>query len=268
MQHDRRTRRNAQFTLESLDDRIVLSAAAAGTAAEAAVNTKAALLEQKHEAKLAKLEARHEATLAKAEARHEAKLAKLEAKEEAKFGKAHGVPTPITINSSTSASTTVSASPAAVSTAPATTASSGSTTSSGTTTAVPATSTTPGPASTTANSTVTSSSEPLPANVGAALQSLYSEYESAGGGSTFTPSEPTDKQLVISGTSVGVNIKVSPTASFNTILSQLESDGLQVTTSSASYGLIDGMLPIADLGTVAQLSGTTSVTPSSPPMYS
>jgi hypothetical protein len=44
---DRRNRRNAHLTLESLDNRIVLSA---GAAAEAAVHTRAALREHRHEA--------------------------------------------------------------------------------------------------------------------------------------------------------------------------------------------------------------------------
>jgi hypothetical protein len=104
----------------------------------------------------------------------------------------------------------------------------------------------------------------LPANVAAALQSLYQEYESQGGGDSFTPGQPSDKLLVISGTSVGVDLKIGSGADFNTVLSQLQADGLQVSSSSATYGLIDGVLPIAQLPAAAQLAA--SVTPTSRPI--
>ncbi len=238
---DQRTRRNAHFTLESLDDRIVLSAAAA---AEAAVNAKAVLLEQKHEVRLARLEARHAARL----------------------GKANGAATPIVINASTSTTTPVSVSPVAVDAALATTFSVGHPSPSHTRLPVSTTSPISVPELIPPSTTHASSPGPLPANVAAALQGLYEEYESQGGGSSFTPDEPNDKLLVISGTSVGVQIKASASADFNTLVSRLQSEGMQVSSSSATYGLIDGMLPIAELGTVARLSGTTSVTPMSPPM--
>jgi hypothetical protein len=241
---DRRNRRNAHLTLESLDNRIVLSAAAAGAAAQAAVHTRAALREHRHEAWLARLEARHEAS----------------------FGKAGGVVLPIVINTSPSAAAPVLASPAAVGSAPETSVSSGHATSSSTTTAVSATNANPAPVTITPGSTGASSSGPLPGNVAAALQELYKEYESQGGGSSFTPDEPDDNLLVISGTSVGVEIKASPSADFNSLIGQLRSDGMQISNSSATYGLVDGMLPIADLGVVAQLAGTASVTPIIPPI--
>ena len=76
IRRDRRARRQALFTLEALDDRLVLSAAAAGAAAEAA-GAHAVPAEVRHEAKLARIEARHEAKLARVEARHEAKLARI-----------------------------------------------------------------------------------------------------------------------------------------------------------------------------------------------
>ncbi len=107
------------------------------------------------------------------------------------------------------------------------------------------------------------SSGPLPGNVASALQSLYQEYEAQGGGSSFTPSLPSDKFLQISGTSVAVDLKMAPTGDFNSFVATLQSDGVQVTSSSAAYGLVTGMVPIADLPAVAQVAA--SVTPSTPP---
>ena len=55
---------------------------------------------------------------------------------------------------------------------------------------------------------------------------------------------------------------MSPSGNFSTFLSQLQSDGLRVSTSSATYGLVDGMVPISDLPAMAQVAA--SVTPMSP----
>jgi hypothetical protein len=108
------------------------------------------------------------------------------------------------------------------------------------------------------------SSGPLPANVAAALQSLYQEYESQGGGDTFTPSQPSDKLLQISGTRVAVRLKLGSDSDFNTALAQIQSDGMQVSASSPTYGLIEGLLPIAELPAAAQVAA--SVTPVPPPV--
>ncbi len=159
----------------------------------------------------------------------------------------------------------VSVSPAAAATS-ATTVSSGETIPAHKRPPVSATSPVPVPVMTPPSSTYASSPGPLPASVAAALQDLYEEYEGRVGGGSFTPGESSDRLLVINGTSVGVAIKASSSADFNTLVSQLQSDGMQVSSSSATYGLVDGMLPIANLGTVAQLSGAASVTPMSPPM--
>jgi hypothetical protein len=103
--------------------------------------------------------------------------------------------------------------------------------------------------------------------VSAQLQSLYQQYqdfETAGGSGTFAPTGL--NTLVIKGTSVGINFQSSDSADFNTMLGQLQSDGLQVVSDSAYYGVIEGMLPIAQLAAVAQISSTASVTPMYAPM--
>ena len=102
----------------------------------------------------------------------------------------------------------------------------------------------------------------LPANVSNQLQSLYTQYESyesSGGSGTFSPTGITD--VVISGTNVGILVKDNNTGDFNTLNTELQTDGMQILDSDATYGLIDGMLPIAQLPTIAQLPQTVSVTP-------
>jgi hypothetical protein len=101
-------------------------------------------------------------------------------------------------------------------------------------------------------------SGPLPANVAAALQSLYQEYESQGGGDHFTPGLPSDRLLQISGTSVAVSLKLGAGSDFNTALAQLQSDGLRVSASSPIYGLIEGLLPIAELPAAAQVAASVA----------
>jgi hypothetical protein len=266
LRRDRRTRRQASLNLEALDDRLVLSAAAAGAVAglhEHQLEVRIA----RHEAKLEKLEARHEAKLATKEASQETMISQLEAKAASL--------SPVTVNSSgmvtvpgSASSTRVSASgatsAATVTPAPVTT-TSGSLNPSNSVPTSPVSTTTTG----TGTTTMTTSSNPtspgtLPVNVSAALQSLYQEFEGSGGGSSFTPSQSSDKLLQISGDSVGVDLQMSPSGNFSSFLSQLQSDGLTVSTSSATYGQVDGMLPISDLPAIAQVAA--SVTPMSPPV--
>ncbi len=254
---DRRNRRQANFDLESLDDRLVLSTVAPGGMAEA-VGAKAAIIEHRHEVRVA----RHEAKLARMEARHEAKLARMEARHEAKLARA-AMPatsmTPIVIGGPA----------AATASAPAATAASSTSGGSTTTAAAPPAVVTTGSGSTyptaggtdTGSGSNTGSTGPLPANVAAPLQTLYQEYESQG--SSFSPTASDDKLLQISGNSVEVSLKIASGTDFSTALSQLQSDGMQVSSSSASYDLVEGMLPIAELPAAAQIA--SSVTPVSPP---
>jgi hypothetical protein len=180
---DRRTRRHAQFHLEGLDDRLVLSAGAGGAAAGDALHDQVT-----HPTRHAAHHAHHARHAA-----HHARHANLGAPGRESSG--HG------------------------------------------------------PSGT------------LPANVAAALQSLYQEYESQGGGANFTPSQPSDQLLQIRGTSVAVSLKVSSGSDFNTALAQLQADGMQVSASSPTNGLIEGLLPIAELPAAAQVAA--SVAPAS-----
>jgi hypothetical protein len=259
LRRERRTHRQAHFDLESLDARLVLSAGAGGAAAEAA-GVKAAIIEHRREVRAD----RHEARLERMEARHDAKIARMEA-----HLKASASANPVMIGGATSASagTAASASTSGASTVAATSA---STPAASTTTGTSGTVVAPGGVTVTMNPTTgsgtttagsTSSSGTLPSNVSVALQSLYQEYEGQGGGSSFTPSLPSDKLLQISGTSVEVSLKIGSGTDFNTALSQLQSDGLQVSSSSSAYDLIDGMVPIADLPAAAQIAASVMGAP-------
>lgn len=268
LRRDRRTRRQSQFQLETLDNRIVLSAAATGAVAD--TSAKAAAVEHRQEVKAARHEALVERRDARLEARAEAKAAKQEAKMAFVSARSGVTATALSAANVTaspiSGTATTAASAAATTTAtPTPIATTGTTTNpTNLVPTYPATTPSTGTGTGTSTGSGNPSSGSLPTNVAAALQSLYQEYENAGGGSSFTPSQPGDNLLQISGTNVGVNLQVGSSSDFNTVLSQLQSDGLQVSTSSATYGLIDGMLPIAELPTVATLA--SSVTPMSPPI--
>jgi len=102
----------------------------------------------------------------------------------------------------------------------------------------------------------------LPSNVSVQLQSLYTQYEayvSSGSSGAFSPTGV--NILVINGTNVGIQVNDTNTGNFNTLIAELESDGMQVLDSSSTYGIVEGMLPIAQLPIAAQLSQTLSITP-------
>jgi hypothetical protein len=107
----------------------------------------------------------------------------------------------------------------------------------------------------------------LPADVGAPLQSLYAQYEtyeSSGGAGPFSPTGA--NLLVINGTDVGIQVKDTNTGDFNTLITELQGDGMRILDSDSTYGLVEGMLPIVQLPTVAQLTQTLSITPMSNPI--
>jgi hypothetical protein len=114
--------------------------------------------------------------------------------------------------------------------------------------------------------TIPTSPGPLPANVGQGLQTIYQEYQtfqSAGGTGTFTSSQA--NLIVINGTNVGVEAH-SNGGDFNAFVAALKSDGLQILASDATYGIVEGMLPITELPTIAVLPQTLSITPMYKPM--
>jgi hypothetical protein len=110
--------------------------------------------------------------------------------------------------------------------------------------------------------TGTGSQNTLPANVSTTLDVIYNAYEASP--ANFPANLPaTDgaNRVVIQGSNVGIQVNDSNPADFDQLLSELENDGMQVTVSSAYYGTIVGMLPIAELPAVGALPQAPSVTP-------
>ncbi len=248
---DRRTRRDMIITAEYLDERIVLSATSAGIVAEANVMAAVSSSHARSAEKAAVAVGHHHHH----SANHAGNLARHAVSHQSTPS---STVTPIVISSSGSVNPAVVSPSATVAgdPPPTTTSTASQTTSASTTAANPA------PAST--SSTGSSS---LPANVSAPLQSLYQQYEafeSSGGSGTFSPTGLND--LEINGTNVGINVYTSDSANFNTLLSQLQSDGLQVTSDSAAYGTIDGTVSIAQLAAIAQVSSNISISPMYRPM--
>jgi hypothetical protein len=91
----------------------------------------------------------------------------------------------------------------------------------------------------------------LPANVSAALRSLYREYKDQGGGSGSALGLPGGKPLQINGARVAVLIKVAFPPALDAYLPHLRADGLKVIRTSPDYGLAEGMLPVVALPAVA-----------------
>jgi hypothetical protein len=266
LQRGRRTQRNVKFNLESLDDRILPSTmhAAVGAGAEAVA---AASVAQRHEQHLAQLEAKH----AKAVERHELRLARREARFLAHHPNASASATtaPVTVSVFSlshpkSASAAPSTRVAPSFSVPTTTVSPTPTAPTTPVTTTPPQSENPDPSTT---QTIPTSPGPLPANVSQPLQTIYQEYQSflETGGDIFTSSQA--NLVVLNGTNVGVQVHFNG-GDFNAFIAQLQSEGLQVIAGDATYGEVDGMLPIAQLPTVATLSQTLSITPMYKPMLS
>ena len=71
---------------------------------------------------------------------------------------------------------------------------------------------------------------------------------------------------MIQGSNVGIQVHDNNPADFATLMSQLQAAGMQISSSSATNGLIVGMLPIAQLPAVAGLPEVPGVTPMFQPM--
>jgi hypothetical protein len=96
------------------------------------------------------------------------------------------------------------------------------------------------------------------ANEGADLIHVYQSFETTGNASALPGQFP---MLQFKGNSVLVDVKMQDGSSFSTFQSQLTSLGMQVTASSAYYGLVDGYVPIAELPSLATMASTMSATP-------
>jgi hypothetical protein len=115
---------------------------------------------------------------------------------------------------------------------------------------------------TTTPSSTTSSNEALVTSRGGeALGSIFNQfiaYELAGASGNF--SSTFANQIYLSGTSVGVTITLDG-SNFNTMVSQLESIGMNVTATMSQDGLVEGYLPIGQLPTVLGYASVTGISP-------
>jgi hypothetical protein len=99
-----------------------------------------------------------------------------------------------------------------------------------------------------------------PANLSAALFALYEEYEADP--SAFTGgTAPTGGGLDIVNGAVEVSARDSNPAEFGSLAAELANAGMTNTDSSATLGMVVGMLPISELLAVAEFSPTVSITP-------
>ncbi len=113
----------------------------------------------------------------------------------------------------------------------------------------------------------TGSQTNLPGNVAASLNVIYNAYEqNPAGFPANLPSTDGANLVLIQGNNVGIQVQDGNPSDFGTLMTELQSAGMQITTSSAQYGTIVGMLPISDLPTVGHLPEAPSVTPLLRPM--
>ena len=102
----------------------------------------------------------------------------------------------------------------------------------------------------------------LPANVSQTLGVIYAAYQA--NPSDFPADIPATNganRVEMQGTSVGITLHDSNAGDFNTFVAALQSAGMQITDSSAQYGVVDGFLPVAQLPAVASLPDAPAVMP-------
>jgi hypothetical protein len=94
------------------------------------------------------------------------------------------------------------------------------------------------------------------ANLGAGLVDVYAAYVQDGNSAAGLQAQfPLDD---IENGMVGVQLKMLSGGDFNQFLSQLTEVGMNVTTSSSYYALVDGYAPVNELPTIAELAQTQS----------
>ena len=96
------------------------------------------------------------------------------------------------------------------------------------------------------------------AKAGQDLITIYQEYQQQGASSTFTSSKA--GYIEIQGTNVGVDVHSSG-GSFDAFVAKLNGLGMKIRSQDATSGTVEGLLPIAQLLTVAQDSQTLSLNP-------
>jgi hypothetical protein len=109
----------------------------------------------------------------------------------------------------------------------------------------------------------------LPPNVDGNLNTIYQQYEAfESNGGTGTFSTPLASFIRVQGTDVGIEVHGNGSGDFGSLVSALENLGMQVQTVDGTTGNVYGMLPIAQLPSVAGNSLVFSVMPEYLPMLS
>ena len=103
------------------------------------------------------------------------------------------------------------------------------------------------------------------ANAGQDLITLYQQYEQyRQSGSTEAFKSSLSGLIEIDGTSVAIDVNGS--GDYNGLVAALTSLGKQIRTSNPTYDVVEGVIPIAQLLNVSQLPQTKSVAPVSKPI--
>ncbi len=96
------------------------------------------------------------------------------------------------------------------------------------------------------------------ANLGTGSVDIYQAFVDSGGNTSQLAAEfPT---IEFQNGMVGLQVK-SLGGDFSQFLTQLTNVGMQVTASSAYYGLVDGWVPVNELPTIAELPQTRAASP-------
>jgi hypothetical protein len=99
----------------------------------------------------------------------------------------------------------------------------------------------------------------FPPTVAPALVTIYQAYIQDPTEFTVPPSADSAQLVLIQGDQVGIQVRDGNPADFGALLAELQNAGMQILASDATYGLIQGMLPIAQLPAVAALPEIPSV---------
>jgi hypothetical protein len=102
----------------------------------------------------------------------------------------------------------------------------------------------------------------VPDNVAPSLATIYEQYENNPAAFTGASSATDGANLVlVKGDDFGITVRDNNPAEFQSLVSELVNAGMTITVSSATYGIVTGMLPISELLNVAGFSDTVSISP-------
>jgi hypothetical protein len=261
LERDQRNQRRTKPGLECLDERIAPTtlqpavAVGGAMAASMAVRSKehnvdalsvASRGAESHERRPAELIARPE----RAVERHELRLARLEARYLAHHHTAADPPVQVKVRASASSGSNTGIHRSNTSTSGAITRTSFS-----------------APTAPPTTSGVGTQGSVLPSNVSQTLDVIYQAYEQDPSGfDGNVPATNGANLVVIQGSNVGIQVHDGNPSDFSTLVTELQIAGMQITASSATYGLVEGMLPIASLPTIAGLPQAASVMPMFQPL--